>query len=544
MNHAEVVTGPRRLRDVDAAPFRAAVNEAGLDTMMNAYNEVDGLPCASSPEILTDLLRGELGFVGCVVADYFALDDLEGFHRVAADKEEAARLALNAGLDVELPSGNYYLTLPAQVRNGLVDEALVDRACRRVLDQKAELGLFDDPYVNADRIGEHLATDDDRALARRAAGRSIVVLTNDGTLPLPVGCRVAVLGPSADDAGCLYGDYSWTFHKQHIGPDAVAAPAVRDIEPPGLSPRAAVSERFELVEDVHQADVALVFVGGRSGATLEETSGEFLDASDLRLAADQRALIDDVAGSGVPTVVVVIGGRAHSLAEVTPNAAALVMAWLPGEEGARGVVDVLAGDVDAGGRLPVSLLHTVGQVGVHAGHHHGGGRSVIYGDYIDGPSTPLFPLGHGLSYTAWSYDDVRVAAASTEEGITVDVTLTNTGERDGEEVVQVYARDEVASVGVPARRLVAFRRVFARPRETVHVTFSVPAGRLGFHGADLRFRVEPGEVTFLVGQTATTVALTGDVVHPDPNRIGAFSVSEAPPDRGTPPPSRSPRDDR
>ena len=198
----------------------------------------------------------------------------------------------------------------------------------------------------------------------------------------------------------------------------------------------------------------------------------------------------------------------------------------PGDEGRHGLVDVLAGDVDAGGRLPVSLLRTVGQVGVYAGHHHGGGRSLIYGDYIDGPVAPLFPFGHGLSYTTWSYDDVAVVAGIDRPRTSRSTsTLTNTGDRDGEEVVQVYARDEVASVGVPARRLVAFQRVAAGAGETVRVRFTMPAGRLGFHGADLRFRVEPGEVTFLVGPTSTTVTLTGEVEHPDPT---AWHLSAAP----------------
>src|SRR5207249_1129418 len=197
----------------------------------------------------------------------------------------------------------------------------------------------------------------------------------------------------------------------------------------------------------------------------------------------------------------------------------------PGDEGGRGMIDVLAGGVDAGGRLPVSLLRTVGQVGAYSGHHHGGGQSLIYGDYVDGPVTPLFPFGHGLSYTTWSYDEVAVVAGATTDEIRIDVALTNTGNRAGEEVVQVYARDEVASVGRPARRMVAFHRVAAAAGETVRVRFTIPATGLGFHGADLRFRVEPGEFTFLVGPKSTTITLTGDVEHPDPNAARPFSAS-------------------
>ena len=283
------------------------------------------------------------------------------------------------------------------------------------------LGLFDERYAGTDNA-EGIETAEDVALARRAAARSIVLLANDGTLPLEPGSRVAVLGPSAADTRRLYGDYSYPGRSIHIGADQVVEEVVaptdlRRIARRVPTPREALSERYEVVDDVDGADVAVVFVGGRSGMSEEDTSGEFRDASDLRLPPEQLELIAATAASGVPTVVVVIGGRAHSLTEVVPHAAALVMAWLPGDEGARGLVDVLAGDVDAGGRLPVSLLRTVGQVGAYAGHHHGGGRSLIYGDYVDGPVSPLFPFGHGLSYTTWSYDEVAVVAGSTTEEI-------------------------------------------------------------------------------------------------------------------------------
>ena len=529
LNHGQVVLGPRRLRDVEAAPFRAAIHEAGLATVMNAYNDLDGLPIAGSSEILTDLLRGELGFEGCVVADYYSIDDLDGLHHIVATREEAARMALAAGIDVELPSAVYYATLPDQVRSGQMEEAVLDQACRRVLQEKAALGLFDERYVGPE-AADGIETAEDLVLARRAVARSIVLLTNDGTLPLAPGSRVAVLGPSATDTRRLYGDYSYPGRSIHLGVDQVVADVVapndlRRIARRVPTVRQALAERFEVVDDVARADVAVVVVGGQSGMAEEDTSGEFRDASDLRLAADQRDLIEATAATGVSTVVVVIGGRAHSLTEVLPPAAALVMAWLPGDEGGLGLVDVLAGDVDAGGRLPVSLLHSVGQVGAFPGHHHGGGRSLMYGDYVDGPVAPLFRFGHGLSYTTWSYEEVVIAAGSTTEATVVDVTLTNTGARDGEEVIQVYARDELASVGVPARRLVAFRRVAATAGETVRVHFTIPAAKLGFHGRDLRFRVEPGEVTFLVGPTETTVTVSGEVDHSDPNGVPRFTAT-------------------
>lgn len=529
-NHGATSIGPRQLRDVFAAPFRAAINEAGLGAVMNAYNEVDGLPCAGAPEILTELLRDELGFDGTVVADYWAVGLLETFHHTAADKAESASQALAAGLDIELPSYSCYATLPNQVQSGLVDEALVNRACRRALVQKFELGLFDQPYVDASTAITVFDTPADRELARAAAARSVVLLQNDGTLPLQPGQRLAVLGPSADDPRLLLGDYSFPAHVEiaaaagRLLPTAGGTGHAVPPQNPTVTPRAALAERFELTDDPGAADVAIVCVGGRSGLTLDDTSGEARDASDLRLNPEHLALVEATAASGTPTVVVVIGGRAHSLTEVVPHAAALVMAWLPGEEGGSGLADVLCGERDAGGRLPVTLLRSVGQVGVHAGHHHGGGHSRWYNDYVDGPAAPLFPFGHGLSYTTWTYDDLKVEAGDTGDDITVTATVTNRGTRPGEDVVQVYARKLLASVGRPARRLVAFCRIQAQPGETTRVRFTVPAGRLGLTGADLRFRVEPGDVSFMVGDQEQTVTLGGDVIHPDPSSIRPFTA--------------------
>jgi beta-glucosidase len=218
-------------------------------------------------------------------------------------------------------------------------------------------------------------------------------------------------------------------------------------------------------------------------------------------------------------VVVVIGGRAHSLDEVIPNSNALVLAWLPGEEGGNALADVLCGDVDASGRLPVSLLRTVGQVGVHSGAHQGGGRSMILNDYVDTPASPLFPFGHGLSYTEWERSGLAVEAATTTDDLLISVNVTNTGDRPGTDIVQLFFRDEVASVGLPAARLLAFQRVDRVPGASAQLTFRVPAGRLGFSGADLRYRVEPGAFTFTVGDLSETVTLTGDVAFHDRNTL-------------------------
>jgi beta-glucosidase len=531
VNWGAVSVGPRRLRDVLAAPFRAAINEAKAASVMPSYNEVDGLPLHASPELLRAFLRDELGFDGVTVADYWGVSSLDTFHHVARDLADAGRLAGLAGVDVDLPDGNAFRSLPRAVEDGLVDQSIVDGACRRVLAQKVALGLFDEPYVDPTAATAVFRRHEHLALARRAAAASLVLLTNDGTLPLRAEQRVAVLGPSADDPRLLLGDYHFPAHVElsHAAPADDVAPhsgsaAPRLVQNPTPTVAQARRGRHQVVDQLAEADVAVVCVGGRSGLRHEDTSGEFRDVTDLGLQPEHVALVERVAGSGLPTVVVVIGGRAHALGEVAARANAVVLAWLPGEQGGEAVADVLCGAHDAAGRLPVSLLRTTGQVGLHSGSQRGGGRSMMWGDYVDSPVTPLFPFGHGLSYTTWDYSDLAVEAGGTEDDLELSVTVTNTGGRRGAEVVQVYFRDEVASVGLPESRLLCFRRIETDPGRAVRVRFRVPAGRLGFTGADLRYRVEPGVFTFLAGGLQTTVELTGDVAFPVRNDLEPATV--------------------
>ena len=410
-NHGAVNMGARRLRDVVAAPFRAAVHEAGLAGVMSAYHEIDGLPCSGSSEILTDLLRDELGFEGVVVADYWAVTHLETFHHTAADAPTAARQAIEAGVDVELPALDRFRHIPALVEAGVLEEAVVDRAVRRVLAQKFALGLFDDPTVDDAAAPLAFDTTADRALARRAAAESMVLLTNDGTLPLDPSRvrRVAVLGPAADDRRMLLGDYHYPAHVEGVLgatleyvdmvtpldglraalPDAVVmhtpgAPLTGDCDP---------AELERAVKAAREADVAVICVGGMSGVTRAATSGELRDAAHLELPAGQRRLVAEIAATGTPTVVVVLSGRAHALTEEAAAGGALLMAWLPGEEGGSALADILTGRTSPSARLPVSLLRTAGQVGVSSGHHKGGGRSQLWGPYIDEPAEPLFCFG-------------------------------------------------------------------------------------------------------------------------------------------------------
>ncbi len=561
MNHAPVHLGARALRELYARPFEAAIREAGLASVMNAYNEIDGLPCAGAAAILDDLLRGALGFDGVVVADYYAVTLLHAFHHVAADKGAAARMALAAGLDVELPQLDCYgAPLRAHVERGSVPIALVDRSVRRQLRLKFALGLFVQPYVDAAAAARVYQTGEQRALARRIAQQSIVLLKNTGALlPLdPALGRIAVIGPCADNVRLLQGDYSYPAHVEIVYQRAARhhAAAATDILPaaeevafhpgpyfvPMVSPlagiRAAVSAQTTVVygagceidgadtsgiaaavEAARRAEIAVVAVGGKSGLMSDCTSGEFRDAADLGLTGVQQQLVEAVVATGTPTVVVLINGRVFALPWIAEYVPAVVEAWLPGEEGGNAIADVLFGAVNPAGRLPISVPRAVGQVPIYYNHKSGGGRSQMLGDYIDLPTTPLYPFGHGLCYTRFTYANLDVAPArpTPTSVLRIAVDVTNSGARAGDEVVQLYVRDVIASVTRPVKQLAGFARLHLQPGETRRVRFALDPSQLAFFDAAMRFVVEPGSFRIMIGASSedirveATVAVEGDV---------------------------------
>ncbi len=560
-NWNPVQMGPRELREVYAEPFAAAIRDAGLAAIMNSYASVDGLPCASSRAILTDLLRGELGFAGAVVADYWSIPQLLRFHRVAADRGAAARLALMAGLDVELPATDLYgAPLKAEVEAGRLPMEVIDTAVRRVLRIKFQLGLFENPYVDAAAATSKFQTSNQRALARQAVAESTILLFNDGVLPLaPHVKHIAVIGPAADDERLLQGDYHYPAHleiiylKEQQPADAENLIGAEDFTPqaggayapgpyftPHVTPlaglRVALGEDVEVtyargcdifgddrsgfeaaVRAVRAADVAVVVVGGKSGLHRSVTVGEANDSTNLDLTGVQAELVEAVAATGTPLAVVVLSGRIHSLERIAVHANALVQLFPPGEEGGNGLADMLTGRASPSGRLPVSLPRSVGQVPIHTSYRAGGGRAMFFGDYTDSPTTPLFPFGHGLSYTSFAYDELTVQGTTTREPIKVSVVVRNTGERAGDEVVQLYVQDQVASVARPDRMLVGFARVSLDPGRARTVTFTIDPSRLAFYDPQMRFVVEPGTFSFCVGASSAdiraeqVVELSGEV---------------------------------
>jgi beta-glucosidase-like glycosyl hydrolase len=572
-NHAPVHLGGRELREVYAEPFAAAIRDAGLASMMNSYSSIDGLPVAASREILTDLLRGELGFDGTVVADYFAVMQLFLNHRTAVDAEESAIRSLSAGLDVELPSLDCYRHLPAAVRAGRVDEALVDESCARVLAQKLRLGLFENPYVDAAAALAVFDTAEQRTLARRTAADGVILLKNDGVLPLdPSIGTVAVIGPHADDPRLLQGDYHYPAHLEIIyqgrvadvgaglsglgadqlpesgGTFAAGPHYTLHITPlAGLRaalPEAAITHTMgcadtgnhttgipAAVAAASTADVAIVCVGARSGLMPDSTVGEARDATDLDLPGVQSELVAAVAATGTPTVVVVISGGVHTLAAEDAAADALVWSICPGEEGGHAIADVLTGAVNPAGRLPVSLPKHVGQVPLHHDMRARGERAEFHGTYVDRDVQALYWFGHGLSFTTFDYGEPTVVYGSTSAPTTISVPVTNIGDRDGDEVVQLYVTDDVASVARPIRELVGFARVAIAAGATRRLTFTVDPSRLAFHGIDMMLATEPGTFTFRLGRSSfdpdmreVPVTLGGAVTEYDRRTIVATTI--------------------
>lgn len=517
-NLAPVHAGPREVADVLLPPFAMAVLDGGVDSVMNSYAEVDGVPAAADASLLTDLLREEWGFDGTVVADYFSVAFLQTLHGVAADAGDAAAQALLAGIDVELPTGTAFLEpLAARVRDGRTDEALVDRALRRVLAQKERLGLLDATAADFDpaAVGSiDLDPPAHRDLARRIAEEGVVLLANDGTLPLAPDAarRVAVVGPNADDTSALFGCYSFANHvlAQHpdveLGLDVTSVlDAVRgeltgadvthvrgcDVDTADTSGIAAA------VEAARGADLVVAVVGDRAGLFGRGTSGEGCDADSLDLPGVQDELLDALLATGTPVVAVLLTGRPYAVAHLLERCAAVVQAFFPGQEGAGAVAGVLSGRVNPSGRLPVSLPRSVGAQPYSYLHPRLGAASSV--SNID--TAPVRPFGFGLSYTTFERGDLAVAETRvpTDGALRVSVRVTNTGDRAGADVVQVYASDPVASVTRPVVALLGYARVELAAGESAEVVLDVPTSRLAFSDRSLRRVVEPGEVVLHVG---------------------------------------------
>jgi beta-xylosidase len=525
-NLAPVSIGRRELVDVLLPPFEMALR-AGARSVMNSYNDVDGVPTAADSWLLTDVLRGELGFTGTVVADYFSISFLQTLHTVAATPAEAARLALIAGIDVELPTVNCYGTaLIEAVAGGQVDITLVDRALERVLRQKAELGLLD-PDWSADPVAVQaeavdLNDDESRYLAERLAQESVILLANDGTLPLAPGARLAMVGPNADQAGAMLGCYSFPLHvgSQFPGtPFGVDVPTLLEaVRAQGFQPSYAEGcsvlsgtdeELAEAVALAEASDVCVAVLGDLAGLFGRGTSGEGCDVADLKLPGRQEELLEALIATGTPVVAVLLVGRPYELSRQIDRLAAVVCAFFPGQEGAAAVAGVLSGTLDPSGRLPISFPRSgASQPATYLAAPLASRNQVSNVD-----PTPLFSFGHGLSYTPTIWLPARVGGLredtdvewSTGGSVTVEVPVHNPHERPTTEIVQLYLHDPVSETVRPVQQLVAAARVELAAGETRTARFTLHADLTSYTGLAGQRIVDQGDVELRVAASSTDI---------------------------------------
>ncbi|HEY2984434.1 MAG TPA: glycoside hydrolase family 3 N-terminal domain-containing protein [Jatrophihabitantaceae bacterium] len=538
-NLAPVSMGPREFADVVLPPFEMAVVEGGVQSVMHSYAEVDGTPAASNRALLTGLLRDSWGFEGTVVADYFGISFLQILHGVAATLGEAAAKALTAGVDVELPGPNAYVEpLIAEVMSARLDEALVDRALRRVLLQKLSLGLLDKDWSPVpEALGDadltagavlrgtvDLDPPADRALARRIAEEAVVLLKNDRVLPLRDAGSIAVIGPIADDPLAMLGGYSFPAHvgvhhpEVPLGVDVTTLLDALRAEFPSCDVRFARgcdvsgtgTDGFAAaIELAAGADVVVATLGDRSGLFGRGTSGEGCDAESLRLPGVQAELLEVLLDGPSPLVLVVDSGRPYALGTAPARAAAIVQTFFPGEEGAPAVARVLSGAVNPSGRLPVSIpARPDGQPWTYLSQ-----KLALASEVSNVDPTPAYAFGAGLGYTSFRWSDLAVDAAelATDGSVGVEFTVTNTGDRSGVEVVQLYLHDPAASVTRPVVKLLAFVRIEAAPGQARRVRFDVPAAVTSFIGPDLTRIVEPGEIELRLGASSADARLVASV---------------------------------
>ncbi len=522
-NHAPVSMGSRELRDIMLPPFEAAIREGGARSVMNSYTDIDGVPVVADESLLTGVLREGIGFTGVTVSDYWAISLLANVHHVAETDAEAGALALLAGMDVELPATRCYSDgLLELVSSGRLAEEVIDRSVTRVLHQKLELGLLDADYDPLAGVDPHADLDSaaNQEVARRSAEQSVVLLSNSSTLPLPSTASIALIGPCATESRSFLGCYSYPNHVLHRFPElglGVSAPTLQEsltAEFPSAtlahargcaitgSDTSGIAEAVALAKN---ADVAIVAVGDLAGLFGLGTSGEGCDAADLTLPGAQAELINAVIATGTPTVVVCVSGRPYSMGDFAGKAAAIVQAFMPGQGAGAAIAGVLSGRVNPSGHLPVQIPAVpYAQPATYLQAAYGlpglAASSIA--------STICFPFGHGLSYTSFEISDFTISSdvVSTDGALTATATITNTGDREGADAVQLYYSDPVAEVARPVLMLLGFARVELQPGHSATVSFDISTDRFAYCGRDGARIVEAGAVELAIGYSSQELA--------------------------------------
>ncbi len=523
-NAATAELGPNRLMTEYLPAFEQAVREGGAGAVMTAYNTIDGVPCMANTWLLEEVLRQSWQFKGVVFADLNAVNALYATHRVAADPAEAAALALKAGVDVDLGGYNYGGFLKEALQRGLVSEKDIDRAVRRVLQLKEDLGLFDHPYLEEAEALAVVGCGEHRDLAKSVADQSIVLLKNNGILPLGNNVKkVAVIGPNADNSYNQLGDYT-----APQDPDRIVT-MFEGIRDKGLAEEVryakgcavrdlAVEGIDEAVRLARWADVVVLVVGGSSArdfqTSYEETGaaivdqrisdmdcGEGFDRSSLKLLGNQEMLMQRIYDLGKPVVTVYVQGRPLDMNLAAARSDALLTVWYPGMEGGSALADVLWNDYNPSGKLPISIPRSVGQLPVYY-------SQPVLGDYVEASSKPLYPFGYGLSYTQFEYSDLQVEVLPGQDTLCkVTCQVKNIGPCRGEEVAQLYVRDEVASVAPSSMLLKGFRKVFLEQGDSQQVSFFLTKRDLSIYDTKQGWRLEPGAFTILVGGSSDAIKL-------------------------------------
>jgi beta-xylosidase len=559
-NHAPVHLGFKELNDNFMLPFEMVVKQANAGSVMPAYHDIDNEPCHASRFLLAEVLRGQWGFDGLVVADYAGINLLHTHHGVAKDKAEAAAEAFNAGLDIELPGFECAEHLPEAIERFDIREERINEIVARLLTEKFRLGLFENPFADENQVS--LPSDGARELAREVALQSVVLLENNGILPLNVTekPKVAVIGPTADDQLAMFSGYSFPVHLivanmqdervryaktplqamiERFGGENVSYAKGCDIlternaEAPmfpgdvdsdlaaNLDRTSPISRDTSRIQDAvdcaGQSDVAIVFVGDLAGLFQTGTVGEGSDTDSLQLPGVQEELLQRVIAAGTPTIIVMTSGRPYVLHGLEERAAAVLMAFQPGQEGAEAIADLLIGKVNPSGRLVVSIPKNVGAVPYYYNHKlKSGGTPIAY------HFGSKYPFGYGLSYTRFVYSLLKIQQdhVSIDDGtIAFSLNLENSGEREGCEVVQVYVRDVYASLVRPVKELKGFQRVTLQPKEKAVVSFAIPVDMLNLTNKENYRMVEPGEFEIMVGASSNDIKLKARIEVVGKNRV-------------------------
>ncbi|MEM0027029.1 MAG: glycoside hydrolase family 3 N-terminal domain-containing protein [Ignisphaera sp.] len=528
-NIGVVHIGLREFMEQHLYTFEVGIKVGGALSVMPAYHEIDGVPCHANKWLLTDVLRDSWGFKGIVVSDYDAVRQLNTIHKVAKDCVEAVKTALEAGVDIIFPDILCFDEVIRAVKDGVISESLLDRAVKRVLMVKALLGLLDNPFVDESKVPETFDNPEHRKLALEAAIESIVLLKNDGILPLPKNLRtIAVIGPNANEPRNMLGDYHYD---AHLARNTTSVKVVTVLE--GIINKVSKDTKVlyakgcdiasedksgfeEALKAAREADVIVAVMGEKSGLDpawfglnrkeLQHTTGEGVDRSDLKLPGVQEELIKELHKTGKPIVLILINGRPLAITNILPYVNAVVEAWLPGEEGGNAIAEVLFGDAEPGGRLPVSIPKSVGQVPVYYSR-----KPSSFRDYIDLDAKPLFPFGFGLSYTQFRYSNLIIKTPEVKPFgvVEIEVTVENIGNRPGKEVVQLYISKEFSSVTRPVKELKGFKKIYLIPGQSKRIIFRIPTEALAFYDRDMHLVIEPGEYKVMVGRNSEDTQLEG-----------------------------------